>query len=101
MPQAIAATSGRVLSKVFIAVMKPSFDVVRLLAAEQILFGDAAIFEHELRRLVGAEAELLFDLADREAGRALLDDERAMPGAAERRIDGREDRRSRPRARRW
>ena len=26
MPQAMAATSGRVLSKVFIAVMKPSFD---------------------------------------------------------------------------
>ena len=101
MPTAIAPTSGRVLSKVFIAVMKPSFERVGLLAAEQVLLGHAAVLEHQLRGLVGAEAHLLLDLADLEAGRALLDDEGAVPGAAERGVDGREDHRPDRAARRW
>ena len=40
---------------------------VRLLAAEQVLLGHAAVLEHELRGLVRAEAHLVLDLADLEA----------------------------------
>src|SRR5262249_51523881 len=64
---------------------------VALLAAEQVVFVHSAIVEDELRGLARAESHFVFDLADAEARRPLLDDERAMRRAAERRIDRRED----------
>src|SRR5581483_9098757 len=67
------------------------FGLVTLFAAEEIFFGHAAVFQNQFGGLARAKAHLVFDLADRHSVRAFLDDERAMSGASERRIDGRED----------
>src|SRR6185295_17755562 len=47
-----------------------------LLAAEQVLSGDAAILEHDLSRVRGTDAELRLLLALGQARRPLADDER-------------------------
>ena len=56
-------------------------------AAEQVLGRDAAVFEHDLGGLRSADAELVFLLALREAGRVLRDDERGLAAGAELGVD--------------
>src|SRR5215471_16588419 len=59
-----------------------------LLATEQVLRGNVAILEHQLRGFARPQAHLLFDLAAHESGRSFLDHERTMPGSPERGIHG-------------
>ena len=69
--------------------LEPAPRLVERLAAEQVVVRDADVIEREARRLVAARAHLVLDLEDLEAGRAALDDERAVPVAAEGRVDRR------------
>src|SRR5205085_1066771 len=59
--------------------------------ADDVLRRHFDAIEDELRRARGADAHLVFLLADREAGKALLDDERGDALVARRRIRVRED----------
>ena len=58
--------------------------------AEHVALRHAAVFEDQLAGAAGADAELVFLLADREAGQAALDEERGDAAVAGLGIDGRE-----------
>ena len=59
--------------------------------AEHVRARHAAVLEQQLAGAARADAELVFLLADREARRAALDEERGDAAIAGRRIDRRED----------
>ena len=65
--------------------------LLHLRIAEEIVERDAAILEHDHRRVGGADAHLLLDLGDRHSGRPAFDDERLDPGAAGGTVEGRPD----------
>src|SRR5690242_20636763 len=58
---------------------------------KQVILGNAAIAEEELRGLRGAQAQLLFNAAYGKARRAFGDDKRANAGAAPLGVNGGED----------
>ena len=93
-PTAMAATIGRLASKVAIAPLKPLSPVwlgsalLHLLAAEQVVARDAAVLEAERRRVGGADAELLLEADERHARRARRHDERLDAAAAGALVDG-------------
>ena len=59
--------------------------------AEDVARGHLAVVEDQLARAAGADAELVFLLADAEPGRIALDDKRRDAVIAGRGVDGRED----------
>ena len=77
--------------------MRPSLSVsiADLIAAadlaEHVRARHAAVFQQQLARAAGANAELVFLLADREPGEAALDEKRGDAAIAGVRIDGRKD----------
>ena len=100
MPSADAPTVGRVISKVASAPEEPErlsgaraleLLLQLLLATEQSVAGHAAVLEHDLGCLRGADPELGLLLAEREAGVVLGDDEGRLAAVAEVRVDGRDD----------
>ena len=59
--------------------------------AENLCFRHAAVLEEQLTRAAGPDAELVFLLADREAGAAALDEKRRDAAIARLGVHGRKD----------
>ena len=101
MPSAEAPTSGRVISKVASAPEERPVRLARagalelllelLVAAEQVLHRDAAVLEHDLGGLRGADAELDSFLPSDRPGVSFGHDERGLAAVAELGVDGRDD----------
>ena len=62
-----------------------------LLAAQQVVAGDAAVLEHDLRGLGRADAELRLLVAELQAGVVAGHDERGLAAVPELRVDRRDD----------